>query len=56
MSSIVSTLNNVTTVDHLVDYSIDSGNIDKDLAIIGMSCRFPGGVESAAMFWDARVT
>ncbi len=52
VSSIVSTLNNVTTVGRLVDYSIDSGNIDKDLAIIGMSCRFPGGVEFPAMFWD----
>jgi acyl carrier protein len=25
---------------------------NSDVAIIGMSCRFPGGVESPAMFWD----
>ena len=25
----------------------------RDVAVVGMSCRFPGGLEGPAMFWDA---
>lgn len=28
------------------------GRIDEPIAIIGMSCRFPGGVESPEHLWD----
>ena len=25
----------------------------RDVAVVGMACRFPGGIEGPAMFWEA---
>ena len=33
-------------------YTISESKCCRDIAIVGMSCRLPGGVESPAMFWD----
>jgi 3-oxoacyl-(acyl-carrier-protein) synthase/acyl carrier protein len=36
--------------EQVASRSVDSS--DRSVAIIGMSCRFPGGIEGTAMFWD----
>ena len=35
----------------LSDFDRDVGD-SREIAVVGMSCRFPGGIEGPAMLWD----